>query len=129
MFKSLLVAVLTLSLQIIPVPLPSSPLVVDLNKQYQIDNDMYFEGKLPPATVRYEKMKDLMGETTMGADRADIVIDTESNVAVSTVRLTLFHEECHVKEWPKSAFEDEHGPRWQGCMQRLAREGAFAKIW
>jgi hypothetical protein len=101
---------------------------MDLNQRYRLDNDQWFEGKLVPASVTVISSEEFMGRTTMTADYAQIYIDAGSNIAWSTVRLTLFHEECHVEEWPLPN-EDPHGKRWQQCMQRLAKEGAFAKIW
>ena len=127
MLKVFLSMILLLSFQ--AASMPEQP-VIDLNKQYQIDNDMWFEGKLPPAHVVLVHMKDLMGQTSIDGDHVDVVLDSESNVTISTIRLTLFHEECHIEEWPgPNSTEDQHGPKWQGCMQRLAREGAFAKVW
>jgi predicted SprT family Zn-dependent metalloprotease len=38
--------------------------------------------------------------------------------------MTLLHEQCHVATYDEI---QDHGPKWQACMLRLDRMGAFRK--
>lgn len=63
-----------------------------------------------------------MGKTQCWDDHCLISLDPSYNEAFPAAKATLLHEMCHVK----TRFEvEEHGPKWDTCMDTLWVEGAF----
>lgn len=95
-------------------------------------NRKWFGGKLPGSTVvRWARSKkDLKFEceskTVLAcADNETIVMSPWMKGSTNLCRFTMLHEMVHVKLPPIAG----HGPRFQKEMHRLARAGAFAKLW
>jgi predicted metal-dependent hydrolase len=101
-----------------------------LKKQYRAYNQKYFGGKLPDVWVRWaEDNDDLKSECQAKkllacADGHGIIFNPWMKGKRNLQRFTLLHEMVHVK-YP----EHYHGPRFQKEMMRLAKLGAFAKLW
>jgi SprT-like family len=110
---------------------------------YQSDNELYFDGKLPQATVIGEEPD---GErdaghvwvaTTLhavGSHYYKIQISPRYNPFVQDEELSVLHEMCHTWVWEQAesrgeAYDDGHGKTWQSCMESLAAKHAFRDIW
>jgi hypothetical protein len=111
-----------------------------LQRQYEIDNDAYFDGSLPRdiQVVWSDIPRDADGDYVMAVTDQDVLgnssrieIDTKSNITGVTEQLSLFHELCHVSTGPyvRAHGEDPHGPAFTACMHRLADERAFEGLW
>lgn len=97
-----------------------------LNKEEARINKEYFQGKLPKTTVEWFNADDSIGLTTCGEDSCNIYLNPKYNLAEVQAEMSLFHETCHVATYTE---DFEHGHKWQGCMHRLAMEGAFESSW
>lgn len=104
--------------------------------QFRHFNDGYFDGKLPKTTVHYAEVpneQDVIGfsvcdmDDDAGPTTCEIWVVPHYNIEPMSANLTLAHEMCHVALYGKEF--DDHGPVWQGCMKRLAVEGAFEGSW
>ena len=105
---------------------------------YAAMNETYFDNKLPKDT-RIEihiippdrEAKYTIGQTTpLGDGHYLIELDPRFNLSGNQEALTLDHEMCHVYLEQRDGDGDRnHGPRFQGCMQRLAIEHAFSDLW
>ena len=100
---------------------------MDLQAEYANYNAVYFADALPKDTrVIWADLtaKSRMGETESENGHYTIRIDRTTNVTVSTIRLTLVHEMCHVK-----VPDPFHGSQFQSCMMDLAAAGALNDLW
>lgn len=111
-------------------------MTVNLNSLYRRYNKRYFGSRLPQKMliVMFEgkqcRPRDLGlyvpegGRVYAGKERFNgPLIMLRTDMFECQVKLTLFHEMCHVDG------ACDHGPRWQGKMRRLAQSGAFDKLW
>jgi hypothetical protein len=98
-------------------------------------NEVYFNGTLAPTRVLYSSGPDgdsVIGETFCdinpngGVIACTIYINPKYNTVEAIAAETVIHESCHAAVY--NEYED-HGPRWQGCMKRLANQGAFEGVW
>ena len=100
------------------------PKPTKLKRTFLHYNRHYFSNLLDPETpVKWQNLGDALG--VLWADDG-IGISRKLRKSNNLWRTTLLHEMCHL------ATESErvsHGPRWQREMRRLARIGAFDKIW
>ena len=105
--------------------------ILELQAQYAQDNEDLFMGQLPKDTV--VSWADLSFKNDMGLTipypnhHYMIKIDKRSNPVYRQARMTLHHEECHIKTWDKEA--GAHGSAFQQCMVDLAVRGAFVDLW
>lgn len=101
-----------------------------LERLFRYVDDEYFDGNLPPTTVKYAPIADddLMGLTLCNGDgsRCEILISPKWNTSDKVAASTLLHEMCHAATIGK---DFDHGPKWHTCMRNLAKEGAFDDIW
>ena len=101
-----------------------------LEKDYEVFNQDYFLGQLPPANVEWANLTDQhdMGMTWVDqAGARQIRVDKSTNPVLKQAEMTLLHEMCHVKTDAKEL--DSHGLKWQACMVDLADHGAFHDLW
>lgn len=102
----------------------------DLSKIYNDNNSDYFDNKLPRnIDVQWANLTDQndIGLSWISADGVShIRIDKKTNPVLRQARLTMFHEECHLKTGIEI---EEHGPKWRACMFDLASRGAFDDLW
>jgi hypothetical protein len=111
-------------------PLPDSPVCKGLQLCYNLYSKLYFDGKLPPATVSYGPCPILNVQACTYKDddgRFIVRLIPKYNSAPDTAHMNLLHETCHLAHWNEE-FND-HGPVWQRCMHHLADVGAFEAIW
>lgn len=101
-----------------------------LNLWYQGINEEYFSSTLPKnVEVKWGDLTLLkdMGVTNRHADGSyTIVLDPKQNPNRRIAEFTEYHEICHIATPPEV---DQHGPKFQACMLRLAQEGAFKDLW
>ena len=97
---------------------------------YDSLNTEWFFNKLPVAKVYLSKPpcdNGCLGYTHKEDNGIySIYIDPKMNPAGVERQLTLFHEMCHVETY---GADMQHGPKWVGCMRRLAADGAFDYLW
>lgn len=94
-----------------------------LRRRFLYLNRRYFRSRLPHATmVQWKPMKNLMGLCMI--DPPLIQLDTAIRPWSRVWELTLLHEMAHL-----STGDTSHGRRWMREMMRLARAGAFNKLW
>jgi hypothetical protein len=106
----------------------------ELQAWYKSYNNLYFNNHLP-RNINIEWVdlhsKLRMGETqctqTLKLDGPSelscvIRLDPVYNLAFPVAKATLLHEMCHVKTYDEF---DDHGRRWQACMQELWMDKAF----
>ena len=95
-----------------------------LEKTYQRFNRKYFGSNLPDLSLvdlRWDTIKD-MGYEYGG----EIVLNVRYKHRESIWKLTLLHEMVHLS-LPKT--RSDHGKEFQRGMLRLAKLGAFSRIW
>ena len=97
-----------------------------LRRAYEEYNRKYFENKLPEVdevVLRWSKRE----LSICGYNKGDeIVINRKDRKRDSIWKMTLLHEMCHLATEHEQAL---HGKLWKKEMRRLARIGAFDKIW
>ena len=105
---------------------------------YAATNETYFDNKLPKDTQIEihvippdSDAEYTIGQTTpLGDGHYLIELDPRFNLSGNQEAMTLDHEMCHVYLDQRDGDGDaKHGPRFQGCMQRLAIENAFNDLW
>lgn len=105
----------------------------DLQFMYGDFNEEFFANHLPKNTkIIFETPipSGAKGETQKVGGNYIIFIDSYYDRDMGAATDTLFHEMCHVEvPWEAADGLDGHGPQFQGCMHRLANEGAFEDIW
>lgn len=103
----------------------------ELVKDYEPLNDAWFDGKLPhDTTVSYNEASGrYIGVTHQVGDHFDIFINSYYDRSVNEAEFTELHEMCHVAVAVSGYEYEQHGPRWQRCMLRLAQQGAFTELW
>lgn len=102
---------------------------VELQSMYCAYNKLYFHNKLPRDMVaEFGKCGGCnIGLTRIYKNRPLFIIIDKRIKSMRTVALmTLLHEMVHV-ELPTKA--DGHGKIFQKAMLRLAKAGAFNKLW
>jgi hypothetical protein len=100
--------------------------VSQLQATYDSFNEEYFNNSLPKNTVvdYGEYDDDFMGTTqVIAGNRFHIALNESYTSGARNARLTLLHEQCHIKTWQQEI--DEHGKRWRSCMLSLDAAGAF----
>jgi hypothetical protein len=128
-------ALLTLLFLLSPVSGAPRATHTRLSAWYRSYNTTYFGGKLlPNVDVRWADLSAAgdLGSTTCTAsfDWCAIFLDSATNRAEVTTRLTLLHEMCHIKVGMSGKDPpDEHGPPFQACMMDLAKQGALNDLW
>jgi hypothetical protein len=107
------------------------------NDFYRAYNNEYFEGRLPAANVHFEKNlidprngHRVYGITYFG-NPSSIYLEAGFQKEPVITYEDEIHEMCHVAvdSSPKGPEFDDHGPRWQLCMTRVAEQGGFEGIW
>lgn len=95
---------------------------------YDTYNASYFGSKLPSNTVvEYGNANGNMAITMKDGGHFRIIINKTFNPVPRAAHETLLHEMCHVSTWQMEL--DDHGPKFQRCMTKLALEGAMAELW
>lgn len=100
--------------------MPSS---TELRRAYAFYNKRYFEGQLPDKMV-VKWSRSLKGYGCFNDNGIRLAYWMKSHWMLWNI--TLLHEMAHVATDSEKA---EHGPRWNREMHRLARIGAFDKLW
>jgi len=104
-----------------------------LDPWYRGYNEKYFNNSLPQNVIISHNLHDdrFMAYTEHTADGwYHIEFNPKYEASTKQERFTLFHEQCHLEQMISGEVEfDDHGPKWQGCMHRLANEGAFEDLW
>jgi hypothetical protein len=105
-----------------------------LHRLYQDYNVEYFAARLPDAIVNITTDKNpgwaaLTTPPSSKQDRYQITISTSWLPAPRSQFEALLHEMCHVSVEQHGGEFEEHGPKWQACMLRLAEKGAFRFAW
>lgn len=109
----------------------------DLERAFATYNRKYFGGKLPKVAVVWSQIigRKFDGECdwTVDAKTRKVIpeetvirIDRKIKRQVCYSEMVLLHEMAHLKLAGKNA---KHGKHWQREMHRLARIGAFDKLW
>lgn len=103
----------------------------EMAEEYAEFNRKYFSEKLPKNTVvvwsrELAAMGD-MGLTITDGERFTIFLDIQMKEIgyERAASETLLHEICHVDVFPYG----DHGGPFQGCMESLAKRGAFRAVW
>jgi SprT-like family protein len=120
-------ALLTLFMALIPASAAAPDL--RLMKFYEDGNRQYFDNKLPHNTiVSFDTPEHENSAATTAEHDGHFVIriDPKINNIWQMAEMTEYHEMCHVETFTEL---DEHGPKWQACMHRLANAGAFDNLW
>jgi predicted SprT family Zn-dependent metalloprotease len=106
----------------------------NLQQWYQYYNAALFNHELPDKIEIDHQLHDdsNMAITECGnvskICRIDMNPDFEHGYRIR--RETLLHEMCHVDVFALNGAElEEHGPRWQRCMHRVADENGFEDLW
>jgi len=108
-----------------------------LQQFYRGFNETYFNGNLPDIPVTYSdeiySQFGALGMTTCHSgdktgETCHIRLASQFKDASSTILEAELHEACHVSlEGQQDT--DDHGPKFQKCMKRLANADAFEGIW
>ena len=102
----------------------------ELTDFYVQVNKTHFDGRLKHACIHFVKgLLDERGdEARVYAENPPcyyvIEIDEIMIPLTKDSKMDVLHETCHI-----AVKSGGHGPKWQACMHRLAREGAFDKLW
>jgi len=108
----------------------------ELEALYRHYNRKYFANKLPKHTLVGWASR-MSGPTTIAEAICMIGMDPAIRIRRkisdnnSLVRMSMLHEMVHIKlhYLTPGGHKVEHGPRFQAEMLRLAKKGAFAKLW
>jgi hypothetical protein len=95
-------------------------------------NHAYFQDELPKTTVITKDLTDdrFMALTFYENGAYHIALNPKYNFSTKIERENLLHESCHILIFIEHEEEfDDHGPKWQHCMHRLADQGAFEDLW
>lgn len=98
-----------------------------LKKLYDLDNNRFFDSKLPKnVVIDYNEMNPLYMATTniMGDGLFHISLNPDYAKAERVEEYLLLHEACHIKTWSDTL----HGPKWRTCMLGLDAQGALREI-
>ena len=104
-----------------------------LDTWYATYNHEYFQDELPKNVVITRNLTDdSFSAFTFYTDNwFHIAINPRLNIDPGAEKMTLLHESCHI--YIAVTHEDNepnnHGPKWQACMHRLANENAFESLW
>jgi hypothetical protein len=128
LFLSLLIGTCIYAVQMCgAAPNPEAALTVtQLQQTYAAFNEEYFNNSLPKdAVVDYgERDNHFMATTqTLPDGRFHIAMNKDYVGGARHARLTLLHEQCHIKTWQREVVE--HGRLWRSCMLQLDMAGAF----
>lgn len=106
---------------------------------YDYYNRRYFDGLLPKIPVSWSEVigqrpKRYYGVYCSNSAEGKILLSSELKNHPKIWRMTLLHEMAHVKfrGHPKEIYSisrNRHSKLWQKEMLRLAKEGAFKKLW
>jgi hypothetical protein len=111
---------------------------IDLQAYYDALNQEFYDNKLPEAIVRFTNKpygQDENGNTVRAVglsfptEPKQIMIDDVMKDYPVVAYETLAHEQCHVYVDKFTPEFDEHGPKFQKCMLKLAEAGALAHLW
>lgn len=110
---------------------------MNLQKTFSLYNRKYFGNRLPKCQVRWNKKllrRGYMGEADGCGrllKRPTIIIAIELKRLQRVAKITLLHEMVHVLLDARGLSTESlnHGPRFQREMLRLAKCGAFNKLW
>ncbi len=103
-----------------------------LDEWYTAYNHMYFQDELPKTVVITRNLQDdrFMAITDYSDGLYHIGINPRYNLSTKTERINLLHEQCHILGFVEHDDEfDQHGPKWQACMLRIAKSGGFNDLW
>src|ERR1700683_2224244 len=101
-----------------------------LSDWYAAFNHQWLADRLPRDTeVSYGKCPILGVQACSYKNKGHYVIHMVAlyNMAPDQAHFNLLHEQCDLDSWDVEI--DEHGPKWQACMLRLANAGAFHDLW
>lgn len=95
-------------------------------------NVKYFNNELPTKIYIDHELKDdsVMAVTNFIGEVIYIRFNRKYEPSGEQARGSLLHEMCHVYLKISNQIElDNHGPKWQNCMHKLADKRAFEDIW
>lgn len=93
-------------------------------RAYAAYNKRYFGNRLPHNTiVKWAVIKDAAADCVL-TDPPTIRVDRHLRTWGKLWRFSLLHEMAHI-----ASPDGSHGAGWQKQMHRLARIGAFDKLW
>lgn len=86
---------------------------------YQLLNDRFIEGSLPPVQIEWSDLThdDFRGETYLSDDGFVILVDKNMNLFNGELEDTIQHETCHVATWEQEP--NPHGAQFKACMDRV----------
>lgn len=104
-----------------------------LRERYDKYNKKYFGNQLPKETrVEWRQIRKSHGGDFLAMPSGAVGIFINPHLRKSRTEkyalLTLLHEMCHLNLWCQK-IRAHHGPKFQAEMKRLAKLGAFEKIW
>jgi predicted SprT family Zn-dependent metalloprotease len=105
---------------------------VNLNAWYEGYNHAYFNDTLPATVVISHNLHDdrFMALTEYANGFYHIEFNPKYEPSPKQARETLLHEQCHLEQLVSGEVEfEDHGPKWQACMHRLANQGALEDLW
>lgn len=94
-------------------------------------NNQFFDSTLPDVLIYWEPPTASYAEICPVFDTGvgfEIKIDPSIKGFHKMWKLTLLHEMCHLKLWPKHP-RSMHGKLFQEEMKRLANANAFKTLW
>jgi hypothetical protein len=100
---------------------------------YDQYNGWWFGDELPKDVIlRYGPAVDVQGRSNMAITRMHYgrfitEFNPKYNQADTHLKMNMLHEQCHIATWGQEF--DDHGPKFQACMLRLANQGAFNSLW
>lgn len=106
-----------------------------LHKLYASYNRRFFAGKLPKdAQIRWSNKPlpcDAVGMCSYdrGDGLAEILVSSKLRRWTAFAYSTLLHEMAHLSLFVGGYTRGDHGRKFQREMRRLARVGAFRKLW
>lgn len=101
--------------------------VEQLQNQYAVDNDRFFDDKLPKKVVidYGETNPQYMATTAFRENEFHISLNPTFARAERVDKYLLLHEACHMDTWSEGV---EHGPDWRVCMLKIDAQGGFREI-
>lgn len=94
-------------------------------------NETVFYGALPKSMrITWENLEAFneVGDVQKDSDGVwHIRLDRKYNPVGRQTILTMIHEDCHLVTWGQEF--DDHGPKFEACMLRVAESGALHDVW
>lgn len=106
-----------------------------LRESYAELNEELFHNRLPQDTILdWSNVTDMAITEQHKDGQFHIMFNPKYALAYRVMRLTMIHEQCHIKVWhtyERPTLEDvatsQHGPTWRACMLQVELQGGFRR--